>query len=364
MVSSFWNAATRLDGICPYFTRFPLSFPHDSLANASPGEWVLDPFCGCGTTLLAGRMRGVNAFGMDVNPVATVISKAKIIPISAESVISRASTILANSAPACPVSCGPFWERCFNRHVLEALCRFRAHFSNSSVDHVDIVLCAMLMGILHGPGGRGQHLSAPMPASFAPSQEALVAYWDNMGYGPPDVDMTEILSKCAWEVFAIDLPEVKGYVHRADSQEFGSYDTRRYFDWVVTSPPYFGFTGFQSSQWLRLWVMGMEPDGDHSVPHSDLGTYTKALSRVWRNCSRVGRPGTTMFLRLGVAAPRSTYSTVHILESSLQHAGNCWEITESRPLPRLNHADAQENPFPAPTPYPVDEYIFTLVRSG
>ncbi len=40
----------RLNTICPYYTMFPLSFPFRVLNGAQPSEWVLDPFCGSGTT--------------------------------------------------------------------------------------------------------------------------------------------------------------------------------------------------------------------------------------------------------------------------------------------------------------------------
>ena len=49
----------RLNGLAPYYTMFPLPFPFEALANAKPGEWVFDPFCGRGTTILAARLRGL-----------------------------------------------------------------------------------------------------------------------------------------------------------------------------------------------------------------------------------------------------------------------------------------------------------------
>ena len=42
----------RLNAVCPYFTMFPLEFPLRILAEAQADHWVLDPFCGRGTTLL------------------------------------------------------------------------------------------------------------------------------------------------------------------------------------------------------------------------------------------------------------------------------------------------------------------------
>ena len=41
----------RLHTICSYYTMFPLDFPFRCLAKAEPGEWVLDPFCGRGSTV-------------------------------------------------------------------------------------------------------------------------------------------------------------------------------------------------------------------------------------------------------------------------------------------------------------------------
>ena len=47
--------STALNGICPYFTMFPLEFPLGVLLrHAKRGEAVLDPFAGRGTTLYAG----------------------------------------------------------------------------------------------------------------------------------------------------------------------------------------------------------------------------------------------------------------------------------------------------------------------
>ena len=48
---------TALNGICPYFTMFPLAFPEGILKrHAAKGDTVLDPFLGTGTTTLAGSV--------------------------------------------------------------------------------------------------------------------------------------------------------------------------------------------------------------------------------------------------------------------------------------------------------------------
>jgi len=37
----------------------------------------LDPFCGCGTTLLESSKRGIRSYGIDLNPLATFITRVK-----------------------------------------------------------------------------------------------------------------------------------------------------------------------------------------------------------------------------------------------------------------------------------------------
>lgn len=44
---------------------------------ARPGDVVLDPFMGCGTTLVEAARLGYNAWGTDINPLAVKIAQAK-----------------------------------------------------------------------------------------------------------------------------------------------------------------------------------------------------------------------------------------------------------------------------------------------
>lgn len=44
----------------------------------SPGDWVLDPFCGSGTTLVAAKLNGRNAVGIDVLPDAVDVAARRL----------------------------------------------------------------------------------------------------------------------------------------------------------------------------------------------------------------------------------------------------------------------------------------------
>ena len=42
------------------------------------GSWILDPFCGGGTTLLSAKQMGMNSFGVDILPFSVFLSNVKI----------------------------------------------------------------------------------------------------------------------------------------------------------------------------------------------------------------------------------------------------------------------------------------------
>jgi len=50
------------------------------------GELVLDPFCGSGTTLVESVIRGRDAVGFDINPLAVLVSRVKTTPLDPEEV--------------------------------------------------------------------------------------------------------------------------------------------------------------------------------------------------------------------------------------------------------------------------------------
>ena len=43
----------------------------------SEDEYVLDPFCGCGTTVVEAKLNGLSGIGIDINPISAFISEVK-----------------------------------------------------------------------------------------------------------------------------------------------------------------------------------------------------------------------------------------------------------------------------------------------
>jgi len=76
--------------IHPYPARLLVNIPAFFLATSlsRPSELVLDPFCGSGTVLLEAMLAGRCATGADANPLARLVTCAKLTPINPKSLQS------------------------------------------------------------------------------------------------------------------------------------------------------------------------------------------------------------------------------------------------------------------------------------
>lgn len=76
----FHNEDTQqhLHSLHPYPARFIPQIPRKAiLLWSAPGDIILDPFCGCGTSILESSLLGRPSVGIDNNPVAVLVTKAK-----------------------------------------------------------------------------------------------------------------------------------------------------------------------------------------------------------------------------------------------------------------------------------------------
>jgi tRNA G10 N-methylase Trm11 len=72
------DKGTRLNRIHPYPAMIADDFAlRTAMRYVKPGSVVLDPFCGTARTLYAAASRGGICFGLDINPLAVLIGRAK-----------------------------------------------------------------------------------------------------------------------------------------------------------------------------------------------------------------------------------------------------------------------------------------------
>src|ERR1035437_78928 len=80
--------------MCSYLASFPASLVHAFIARYSrPGDVVLDPFSGRGTTPLQACAEGRIGVGNDLNPFAHILTAAKVDPPTKADVRTRGAVV-------------------------------------------------------------------------------------------------------------------------------------------------------------------------------------------------------------------------------------------------------------------------------
>jgi hypothetical protein len=334
--SSQAKLAHRLNTVCPYFTMFPLDFPLKLLRGARRGQWVLDPFCGRGTTMFAARWLGLGSVGIDINPVAVAIARAKVAAVDPEDVKVLANELLTGSYEPQDVPTGAFWQYIYHAQTLRELCSLREQLLDREDDSATDVLRAIALGILHGPLTRNEptYLSNQMPRTYATKPDAAIKFWEAREMiSPPRVPVLDtILRRIKYTLALIPPMAVQGEVRQGDARQVLPR-LRRKFDWVVTSPPYYGMYTYISDQWLRSWFLGgrsaVEYNASQQISQGGIDGFTTGLSTVWRWTAARCHPGAIMGIRFG-AIPSARLNPEELIRKSLEQSRAGWEVCEVR----------------------------------
>lgn len=332
---SRYDPLMRLNAICPYYTMFPLEFPLQVLRDAAEGDAVMDPFCGRGTTLYAARLLGLPASGIDANPVAVALARAKLATATSAGVARRCRDLLGNGYEPEEVPTGEFWQRCFASQTLRDICTLREQLRDCTDTEVTVLLRALLLGVLHGPLRVNQpsYLSNQMPRTYASKPTYAVGYWRTTGLQPPVVDVADVVARRAAYSLKRLPAAVPGEVRCGDS----TVDTSRLrlrFHWVITSPPYYGMRTYLPDQWLRAWFLGAEPTVDYSndgqLAQASEDLFVTALASVWRAAAGRCFPGAKLVVRFG-ALPSRAKDPGSLLRRSVAEARSRWVVDEVVP---------------------------------
>lgn len=359
-----------LNGICPYFTMFPLDFPLGILRrHAAAGDWVLDPFCGRGTTNYASRLVGLPSIGIDSSPVAVALSQAKLANATPGAIVRAAARILDEVTEPGEPPAGEFWEWAYHPEVLAVLCRLRDGLLRDCRSDARKALRAVILGGLHGPRPktRQAYFSNQAPRTYAPKPRYAVNYWRSRDLRPEPVDVLGLIAQRAARFYGGEATRARGRIVRGDSRD--GRTVRRAaagaVRWVITSPPYYGLRTYLPDQWLRLWFLGGPPTVDYSVEgqlqHSSLGVFAAQLRQVWGNAGRVCAPGAQLIVRFGGINDRKV-EPLGLLRRSLADSG--WREDRVECAGSAAHGRRQALHFARPSVSPLQEHDLWATWQG
>ena len=341
-----------LNGICPYFTMFPLSFPMRVLGKRKrTDKWLLDPFVGRGTSLVAARSVGLGGIGLDSSPVAAAIAQAKVASSTPAQILSAARAILEDSRQT-TVPEGEFWRAAFDHRTLTEVCRLRDALLLDCRSDTRKLLRALVLGILHGPKiPEPSYLSNQCPRTFAPKPRYAVEFWRSRHLRPQRIRVLPLIERKANSLVRKHLPKAKGWAKAADSREVGSYADMPPIDWVITSPPYYGMRTYLPDQWLRCWFLGgpesIEYSGHLQLSHRSQQLFVEDIRKVWRSAWTVCTTGARLVSRFGAISSRPVDAKTLIL-ASFKDSG--WTVTTCKSAGKARDGRRQSVQFCTASP--------------
>ena len=321
-----------LNGVCPYFTMFPLEFPLNVLRKrALAHESVLDPFCGRGTTNFAAKVLGLRSVGVDSSPVAVAITSAKLVDPDVSDILDEARHILARTEPH-HIPDGEFWKWAYDSEVLIQICQFRQAMLEDCSTPPRVALRGILLGALHGPQQKTfpGYFSNQSPRTYAPKPAYAMRYWRARNSLPQKVDVFHLIERRAHRYYDERFCGT-GEVRLQDSREPDALrptgDGRR-FSWIITSPPYYGMRTYIPDQWLRGWFLGgpdrVDYGNQQQIAHSSPEEFADDLRLVWENAADACEAGATMVVRFGGIRDRRA-DPLDLINGSLKESR--WRLT-------------------------------------
>lgn len=258
----------HLHALHPYPARFIPQIPRKAIELwTSEGDLVLDPFCGCGTTLLESILLGRPAIGVDNNGVACLVSKAKTAHYSSQDlkVLNRFRITLKDSIdnPKLQISL-PEYENVdywFSQEAILDMGKLKAviqDLPNRAKLFADAVFSSV---IVRASNQDSDTRYARIEREYKPRS---VINWF----------ITKLSSSLSRLQEIIDLPKSKAKVFCQDGRNLGNVPAET-VKLIITSPPYINAYDYHKYHRHRLhWIdADVSFARDHEIGKHD--TFTR-----------------------------------------------------------------------------------------
>jgi len=298
------------------------------------GAFVLDPFCGSGTTLLACKERGINAQGLDVLPISVFSANVKTRDYNLEALREGCAAFLKQKYSPAPLLHFPsIFRRVFTKYALQDIAFFMQRLE--AVDDIflhDFILLALI--------------NASMKVSFAWKDGASIKVKEHPS-PPLRFMLKRVLRKMLKDIERFHAKKCEVHAQLGDARKLPFPDAT--FDAVITSPPYLNQIDYTKVYEIENWFIEKQMQ---SLPalrsyfgiraHEEFGpaewpleakAYFKDISEMLRELQRVCKPGAHIAIVIG-----NGYAGGEIFESDLQisefakeigfEAGDIWVLNE------------------------------------
>lgn len=291
-----------------YTAKLIPHIPHHFIKEyTQEDDIILDPFCGSGTTLLEGRLLGRNAVGIDINPLAKLISEVKTTPLDISSLSYAFQLVkenLKNNHGRMNIDFPnkDFW---FCSKAQFELSKIR-HSIESLNDRLDQGIYKFLLLCFSSVIRKSSNADPRIAKTY---KSKTVIQKIKRGWVPaPILYFEESLNKNFERIKSLSeyLNSNNNYVKvfQGDAKETSfifEQNGIEKVDFIITSPPYINAQDYFRSYKLELWWLSLAtPEevkylnkqtigtenistGDYnSIPKSENQLLNKILNKIWK----------------------------------------------------------------------------------
>ncbi len=248
-----WNFSNRvghsdIEGLHPYPAKFVAELPRALLdaVPIPPGTAVFDPFCGSGTVLVESQRRGVPSMGIDLNPIACLMSQVKTAPLppGLDDVV-REVVHSAQHAPEAPIPTIPNLNHWFEPPVQRALAALTRALKAAPAAHLDALRLALSSIIVRVSNQESD-------TRYAAVKKRVSADQVFRAFSQASATIQRTLdSRC--------YPLVPADVMEADTLTLAPSAITKDVGLVITSPPYPNAYEYWLYHKYRMWWLGFDP---------------------------------------------------------------------------------------------------------
>lgn len=298
------NWGHGLHSLCSYQGKLKPAIAHFLVSRfTEPGQCILDPLSGCGTIPLEAFLQGRFALGNDLQELAYILTRAKT-EWGSEVEADRVASTLLDYVSATRESVddslydefgfnGPLPEYFHNRTYREILAARRFMKLNPCDSWPQAVVYSAMLHILHGNRPYALSRRSHPVTPFKPTGEA--------SYRPLKPRLLDKVRRTL--ALAVPVATIKGVAHLGD---FSTIPYRHSVDAIITSPPFAASTRFFSTNWMRLWMAGWEPEDFASRREAFIERQQASSLDVYHlffeRCIQWLRPGGRLIMHLGKTA--------------------------------------------------------------
>lgn len=249
-----------LHAMCSYLAMFPPALPHYFIKQfTNPGDVVFDPFAGRGTVPLEACLNNRIGIGNDLNPLAQVLTGAKIyVPLYSE-VIRRINCLEKNYSNCDISNVDPNIRMLYDEEITLPMLVYLKYSLNINKT-IDRFIMAMLLGIMHGKwrkDGTSMYLSIDMPNTFSMSPNYVKNFIQKHDLQKIQQNVFKLLKDRTLVLYKDKPLPITGKLYKKDAARVcdGRIIKSESVDLIITSPPYLKLINYGKYNWIRLWML-------------------------------------------------------------------------------------------------------------